>query len=204
MRRGKFITFEGLDGAGKSSHIDSVVSIIEGRGFNAVNTREPGGTPLAEKIRSLLLSEHMDLETETILMFAARQSHVSSVIRPALDVGKWVVCDRFTDATYAYQGGGRGVAEGRISELEHWVHGDLQPDMTLLFDLPYEVARARIDRSRTLDRFEQEAEAFHERVRQAYLARARESNGRIVVIDASQEQALVGQSVRAAVEALFG
>jgi dTMP kinase len=204
MRRGKFITFEGLDGAGKSSHIDTVVSIIEGRGFKAVNTREPGGTPLAEKIRSLLLSEHMDLETETILMFAARQSHVSSVIRPALDVGKWVVCDRFTDATYAYQGGGRGVADGRISELEHWVHGDLQPDMTLLFDLPYEVARARIDRSRTLDRFEQEAEAFHERVRQAYLARAHRSNGRIAVIDASQEQALVGQSVRTAIEALFG
>lgn len=204
MRRGKFITFEGLDGAGKSSHIQTVVSILKERGLRPVSTREPGGTPLAEKIRSLLLAEPMDLETETILMFAARQSHVSSVIRPALNMGRWVVCDRFTDATYAYQGGGRGVAAGRISELENWVHGDLQPDLTLLFDLPYDIARARIDRTRTLDRFEQEAEAFHDRVRQAYLARAHESNGRIEIIDASQDQAVVGLSVRAAIEALFG
>ena len=203
MSRGKFITFEGLDGAGKSSHIQTVVSIVEGLGLHPVSTREPGGTPIAEKIRALLLAESMDLETETLLIFAARQSHVTSVIRPALAAGRWVICDRFTDASYAYQGGGRGVAPGRIAALEAWVHGDLQPDLTLLFDLPYEIARARIDQTRTLDRFEQEAAAFHERVRQAYLARAGQSDGRIAVIDASQDQVRVGQSVRNAVERLL-
>lgn len=181
---GKFITFEGLDGAGKSSHIATVVRLLERQGKTVVSTREPGGTPIGEKLRALLLGEDMDLETETLLMFAARREHLAKLIRPALERGEWIVCDRFSDATFAYQGGGRGVSTARIEQLEQWVHGDLQPDLTLLFDLPYAVARERIGTSRELDRFEQEKADFHERVRDAYRLRAKNFPQRIQVIDA--------------------
>lgn len=186
MPRGKFITFEGLDGAGKSTHISAVVALLRARGQTVVSTREPGGTPLGEKLRGIVLSEPMDLETETLLMFAGRREHLAQVIEPALARGEWVVCDRFTDATYAYQGGGRGVDRQRILALEQWVHGHLQPDLTLLFDVPLAVAQARMAGSRELDRFEREQADFHERVRQSYLERARAHPARIQVIDAAR------------------
>lgn len=200
MSSGKFITFEGLDGAGKSTHIAAAVELLRDRGHTVVATREPGGTPIAEKIRALLLAEPMDLGTETLLMFAARQSHLAEVIRPALAQGHWVVCDRFTDATYAYQGGGRGVSAARIEALEAWVQEGLQPDLTILFDLPFEVARQRIGGERQLDRFETEAAEFHKRVRAAYQQRAMQSPRRIAVLDATQD----AESIRRAVESLVG
>lgn len=184
---GKFITFEGIDGAGKSSHIAGVTELLRRRGLTVVSTREPGGTPLGERLRELLLNEPMHLETEALLMFAARREHLAQIIEPALERGDWVVCDRFTDATFAYQGGGRGLDRHKFAELEHWVHGHLQPDLTLLFDLPFAVARERIAlQTRELDRFEQERADFHERVRQAYLERAAAAPQRIRVIDANQ------------------
>lgn len=197
-----FISFEGLDGAGKSTHIGAVVDLLRSLGKTVVATREPGGTPIAEKIRALLLAESMDLATETLLMFAARQSHLTEVIRPALARGDWVVCDRFTDATFAYQGGGRGVAEGRIAILEQWVQEGLQPDLTVLFDLPYAVAHQRIGAERQLDRFETEAADFHERVRAGYLARAKSAPRRFSVIDATQTPESIRVLVHAAVERL--
>ncbi len=186
---GKFITFEGIDGAGKSTHIATVVDWLSARGLEVVSTREPGGTPLGEKLRELLLHEPMHLETEALLMFAARREHLALVIEPALARGAWVVCDRFSDATYAYQGGGRGLDKEKFAALERWVHGHLQPDLTFLFDLPPEVACERIARQgRELDRFEQERADFHLRVRQAYLERAVEAPQRIRVINAGQRQ----------------
>ena len=185
--RGKFITFEGIDGAGKSSHVEWLATFLRDKGKVVHVTREPGGTELGEKLRELLLHKSMHLETETLLMFAARREHLAKVIEPALASGEWVVCDRFSDATYAYQGGGRGLDRAKLQQLEHWVHGHLQPDLTLLFDLPLDVARERIVlASRVLDRFEQERADFHERVRQAYLERAHSSPARIRVIDAQQ------------------
>jgi len=185
--RGKFITFEGIDGAGKSSHVEWLASFLRDKGKVVHVTREPGGTELGEKLRELLLHKSMHLETETLLMFAARREHLAKVIEPALSNGEWVVCDRFSDATYAYQGGGRGLDRAKLQQLEHWVHGHLQPDLTLLFDLPLDVARERIVlASRVLDRFEQERADFHERVRQAYLERAHSSPARIRVVDAQQ------------------
>ena len=186
---GKFITFEGIDGAGKSTHIATVVDWLSARGLEVVSTREPGGTPLGEKLRELLLHEPMHLETEALLMFAARREHLALVIEPALARGAWVVCDRFSDATYAYQGGGRGLDKAKFAALERWVHGHLQPDLTFLFDLPPEVACERIARQgRDLDKFEQERADFHQRVRQAYLERAVEAPNRIRVINAGQRQ----------------
>lgn len=185
--KGKFITFEGIDGAGKSSHVEWLAGRLRETGRTVRVTREPGGTPLGERLRELLLGQAMHLETETLLMFAARREHLAQVIEPALAAGEWVVCDRFTDATHAYQGGGRGLDRARIQILENWVHGTLQPDLTLLFDLPLEVARERIAlTSRSLDRFEQEKADFHRRVRQAYLDRAAAHPGRIRVIDANR------------------
>ena len=183
--RGKFITFEGIDGAGKSSHVEWLAELLRQKGMSVHVTREPGGTELGEKLRELLLNMSMDLETETLLMFAARREHLARLIEPALASGDWVICDRFSDATYAYQGGGRGLERHKLQQLEQWVHGRLQPDLTLLFDLPLDVARERIAlASRVLDRFEQERADFHERVRQAYLERWHASPGRIRVIDA--------------------
>ncbi|AVY93153.1 dTMP kinase [Microvirgula curvata] len=183
---GQFLTLEGIDGAGKSTHVDFIRDWLTARGIDVVVTREPGGTPLGEALRALLLDVKSDisLDTETLLMFAARQAHVDAVIRPALAAGRWVLSDRFTDATFAYQGGGRGVPFERIAELERWVLRDLRVDRTFLFDIPPDVARARMSTTRTLDRFEREREAFHQRVRNAYLSRAEADIDRIRVLDA--------------------
>jgi dTMP kinase len=182
---GKFITFEGIDGAGKSSHVEWLAAFLRERGMVVQVTREPGGTELGEKLRELLLNDPMHLETETLLMFAARREHLAKLIEPALARGEWVICDRFSDATYAYQGGGRGLDRSKFLTLEHWVHGHLQPDLTLLFDLPLDIARERIVlANRVLDKFEQERVDFHERVRQAYLERAHTSPGRIRIVNA--------------------
>lgn len=184
--KGKFITFEGIDGAGKSSHVEWLAEWLRGQGKTVLVTREPGGTELGEKLRTLLLNDPMHLETETLLMFAARREHLAKLIEPALARGEWVVCDRFSDATYAYQGGGRGLDRSKFLTLEHWVHAHVQPDLTLLFDLPLDVARERIAlASRVLDRFEQERAEFHERVRLAYLERAHANPSRIRVVDAN-------------------
>ena len=185
--KGKFITFEGIDGAGKSSHVDWLADFLRAQGKQVQVTREPGGTALGEKLRELLLNEPMHLETETLLMFAARREHLARLIEPALARGEWVICDRFSDATYAYQGGGRGLDRAKFQVLEQWVHGHLQPDLTLLFDLPLEVARERIALAqRVLDKFEQERADFHERVRLAYLERSHAHASRVKVVDANQ------------------
>jgi dTMP kinase len=187
MTRGKFITLEGLDGAGKSTHLQWLVETLRGRGLSVVQSREPGGTPLGEKLRALLLADSMHLETEALLMFAARREHIAQLIGPALARGEWVVCDRFTDASFAYQGGGRGLSRAKLTVLESWVQDDLQPDLTLLFDVPTDVAYQRVvGMARELDRFEREQTEFFARVRDEYLTRAVASKGRIHVIDAAR------------------
>jgi dTMP kinase len=184
--RGKFITLEGIDGAGKSSHVAWLAERLRTRDREVVVTREPGGTPLGERVRELLLREPMDVATETLLIFAARQEHLATVIRPALARGAWVVSDRFTDATFAYQGGGRGFPVEKLRVLEGWVQEGLQPDVTFYFDVPVEAAQARLAAAQIeRDRFEREGAAFHERVRAVYLDRAREFASRFRVIDAS-------------------
>lgn len=183
---GRFITFEGIDGAGKSSHLAAFVQTLRARGHTVHLTREPGGTPLAEAIRGWVLEQPMSMQVETLLVFAARQDHLDTVIRPALARGEWVVCDRFTDSTVAYQGGGRGMAMAQIEQLESWVHGDLQPDRTYLFDLPPTLAAQRRSAVRSADRFEALDEAFFQRVRQAYLQRAAQTGTRFCIIDATQ------------------
>lgn len=202
--RGKFITFEGIDGAGKSSHVGWLAELLRQRGLAVHVTREPGGTELGENLRELLLHKSMHLETETLLMFAARREHLAELIEPALARGDWVICDRFSDATYAYQGGGRGLERHKLQQLEQWVHGHLQPDLTLLFDLPLDVARERIAlASRVLDRFEQERADFHERVRQAYLERWHSSPGRIHVIDAQGSIETIRTSLEEIVASIY-
>ena len=187
MSRGKFITLEGVDGAGKSSHVAWIAGALRARGVSLVVTREPGGTPLGEKLRDILLAEPMDLETETLLMFAARREHLAKLIIPTLDRGDWVLSDRFTDASFAYQGGGRGLDFERIRSLESWVQKGLQPDLTIFFDLSVEIARQRLAAGKAPpDRFEQEGDAFFERVRRAYQDRASQSSGRIKTIDSSR------------------
>ena len=196
IQRGKLITFEGIDGAGKSTHIAATAELLRARGLTVLCTREPGGTPIGEKLRDLLLKESMSLETETLLMFAARQEHVLTVILPALERGEWVLCDRFSDASYAYQGGGRGLPKEKFELLEEWVHGYLHPDLTLLFDLPPLVAEQRIRaQDRTLDRFEQEKSDFHVRVRNAYLERSAAHPERFRLIDAKMEPENVKKQV---------
>ncbi|MGH8703845.1 MAG: dTMP kinase [Burkholderiales bacterium] len=190
--RGKFITLEGVDGAGKSSHVSWIAERLRRMGPNkerdVLVTHEPGGTPIAEKLRALVLSEPMDPLSETLLMFAARTDHVRKVILPALERGAWVVCDRFSDATAAYQGGGKGVSRELILRLARSAHPGLTPDRTLVFDCPYEVSRARLNGAgRPLDRFEREERAFHERVRSAYRSLARKEPARVRLIDASRE-----------------
>ena len=202
--RGKFITFEGIDGAGKSSHVGWLAELLRQRGLVVHVTREPGGTELGENLRELLLHKSMHLETETLLMFAARREHLARLIEPALAKGEWVICDRFSDATYAYQGGGRGLERHKLQQLEQWVHGHLQPDLTLLFDLPLDIARERIAlASRVLDRFEQERADFHERVRQAYLERWHSSPGRIHVIDAQGSIETIRKSLEEVVANIY-
>lgn len=186
--RGKFITLEGLDGAGKSTHLEWLADRfrrVSGRAV--IVTREPGGTPLGERLRALILGEPMDVGTETLLVFAARQQHLAQVIRPALRRGDWVLSDRFTDATFAYQGGGRGVPAAKLAVLEEWVQDGLQPDLTLFFDVPVGVGQGRLRAGpNALDRFERESAVFHERVRAAYLERASRDPRRIRVIDATR------------------
>ncbi len=185
--RGKFITLEGIDGAGKSTHLSYLSELLRGVGHAVVQTREPGGTPLGEKLRALVLSEAMHAETETLLMFAARREHIATVIEPALARGDWVISDRFTDASFAYQGGGRGVAESKIRLLEEWVQGTLSPDLTLLFDLDTASAKERQSKAGLIpDRFEQQQREFFDAVRASYLARAEQFPARIRLIDSSQ------------------
>ena len=208
IRAGRFVTLEGIDGAGKSTHIAWLAEQIAARGHTVVATREPGGTPLGEALRELVLREPMAHEGETLLMFAARREHLERVIRPALARGHWVLCDRFTDATYAYQGGGHGVPRERIRELEQWIHGDCQPELTLLFDVPTEVSRARLQNAeasgRLLDKFEREAGTFFERVRSAYLERVASDPRRFRVIDSTRPLAVVRDELAAHLAALDG
>ncbi|MEQ1773047.1 MAG: dTMP kinase, partial [Burkholderiales bacterium] len=197
MTRGKFITLEGMDGAGKSTHLAWLPGFLEARGVKVRLTREPGGTPLGEKLRELMLDKNQKLnpETEALLMFAARREHLDKAILPALKDGVWVVCDRFTDATFAYQAGGSGLAWDRVKALENWVQGSLQPDLTLYFDVPAEVGKARTQAVREPDRFEQEDRSFFDRVREAYLRRARENPARMHIIDGTTAIEEVKKSV---------
>ncbi|HSQ81538.1 MAG TPA: dTMP kinase [Casimicrobiaceae bacterium] len=187
---GRFITLEGIDGAGKSTHAAWLVEALRARGRTVVATREPGGTPVGEALRELLLRQPMAHDSEALLMFAARREHVLQVIAPALARGDVVLCDRFTDATWAYQGGGHGVSKALIAELERHVHPDCNPDLTLLFDVPARVSRERLDRMRAdgreLDKFERQAAGFFDRVRDTYLERAAAEPARFRVIDAGR------------------
>lgn len=183
---GLFITLEGVDGAGKSSHLAWLAEWFRARGRTVRMTREPGGTPVGERLRELVLHEPMHAETEALVMFAARREHLERVILPALAAGEVVISDRFTDASFAYQSGGRGLPESRLEMLEHWVQGDLQPQLTLLFDVPTEIAAVRLAHAREPDRFEREQGDFHRRVRAAYLRRAGQHPQRMRVIDGSQ------------------
>ncbi len=185
-KRGKFITLEGMDGAGKSTHIPTIIAALKARGIEVVSTREPGGTRLGEQLRALLLHDAMHAETETLLMFAARREHIDTVIAPALKRGAYVLSDRFTDATYAYQCGAKGVSASKIKQLEKWVQGKLQPDLTLLFDVPVEISMKRLASAREPDKFEREDAKFFEKLRSAYLTRAEENPARFCVIDANQ------------------
>ena len=200
--RGKFITLEGVDGAGKSTHLDFIAEWVRQRGHELIVTREPGGTPLGEELRGLLLNRDMDADTELLLMFAARQTHLTQLILPSLARGAWVLSDRFTDASYAYQCGGRGIAQARVAALEAWVQHGFQPDLTLIFDVSAEVAAARRGAARTADRFEREATAFFERVRTTYLARATADPGRIRVVDANPPITHIQQNLIPHLEAL--
>ena len=189
--RGKFITLEGIDGAGKSTHMEYLAECIRKRGHVVTVTREPGGTELGEKLRELLLNRDMHADTELLLMFAARCEHLKGRILPALASGEWVLCDRFSDASYAYQGGGRGIPADRLAILERWVQDDFQPDLTLLFDLEPQTALVRRSAQRDADRFEAQELAFFTRVRDAYLKRAVAEPARFRIIDSGQSRELV-------------
>ena len=198
----KFITFEGMDGAGKSTHLDWFADTLRHRGLDVVVTREPGGTPLGDQLREILLNHAMRPGTEAMLMFAARLEHIELVIKPALRAGKWVVSDRFSDASFAYQGGGRGVEWDKLRQLEQWVHPDLQPDLTLFFDVPVEIARQRLENNASLDRFEQEQADFFERVRSGYHKRISEDPRRFAVIDAGLTVQLVKQTLEEIIKSI--
>lgn len=209
QQRGRFITLEGSEGVGKSTNLEWVAEWLRSRGVEVVCTREPGGTPRAEAIRELLLSascdEPLDVDAELLLVFAARAQHLAQKIRPALERGAWVLCDRFTDATFAYQGGGRGIAQKRIAELERFVQQGLEPDLTLLLDMPVTAAQQRLQgrlqmKGEVKDRFEQEQEAFFEAVRQAYLSRAAQAPERVAVIDVSAALETVQATLAACLE----
>lgn len=203
MNSGYFISFEGIDGAGKSTHIDSFCKLMQDRHADqeVVVTREPGGTALGEQLRSLLLDAPMNLETEALLMFAARREHIAQVIEPALNAGKIVISDRFTDASFAYQGGGRGLSIAKLNDLERWVQGQadgslLEPNLTILFDLPGEVAEARRSKVRAPDKFEKMDLNFFEKVRQEYLRRAKENPERFHLVDATQTPEVIWSSLK--------
>lgn len=200
--RGRFISLEGIDGAGKSTHVAWLKDALAARGITVIATREPGGTPLGEALRALLLEHPMTHDTEALLMFAARREHLDKVIAPALARDEWVICDRFTDATFAYQGSGRGLDWARLRTLEQWVQGSLQPDLTLLFDVAPEVGRQRAGSIKAPDRFEQERNDFFQRVREGYLRRAREDEPRMRVIDAGTTIERIQRELRDIVEPL--
>lgn len=202
----RFITLDGIDGAGKSTNLAVIKAWFEKHKLPVLFTREPGGTPAGEALREILLNPatQVSLRTETLLMFAARQQHLETVILPALKNGTHVVSDRFTDATFAYQGGGRGVPLQDIATLEHWVQGDFRPDLTLLLDVPLEVSMARINQTREKDRFEQEAAEFFNRVREVYLQRAAKQPERYAVIDSSQSLDAVKTQIETALDSHFG
>jgi len=202
---GQFITVEGIEGAGKSSHIDAMRAHLEARGLKVRLTREPGGAPVSESLRGLLLDPGnlgMDADTELLLVFAARAEHLAKVIRPSLEAGEWVLCDRFTDATYAYQGGGRGIDASRIAALEDWVQGKLRPDLVILLDIDPEIGLARAASRGDKDRFEQEDMAFFHRVRRTYLERAAAMPKRYRIIDSSAERDSVRRQILDVLEAL--
>ncbi len=204
--RGKFITVEGIEGVGKSTNIDFLSSLIEAKGFSVLRTREPGGTPMAERIREMLLAhdeEPLPDIAELLLFFAARALHVNNTIQPALAAGKWVVCDRFTDASRAYQGHGRGLGLERINVMADWVHKDLQPDLTLLLDAPPEIARDRAEKRGEADRLDSEEVGFYRRVRDGYLGLAAAEPERIAVLDASQELEQVQAAIAAEINRLL-
>lgn len=206
--RGRLVTLEGIDGAGKSTHVPAIAGFLRAQGLRVVTTREPGGTPVGEALRAVVLNERMEHDTETLLMFAARREHIVHTIAPALARGDWVLCDRYTDATWAYQGGGHGVSAALIGALEREVVGGLSPDVTLLFDVPEAVSRERRDRARvesgTVDKFEREPDAFFERVRAAYCARAAADPARFRVIDASRPVAEIRAELQRIVGAICG
>lgn len=204
---GKFISFEGIDGAGKSTHIAYVAERLQNKlkdhSIKVICSREPGGTPLGEALRELLLKQKMHLETEALLMFAVRREHLAQLIEPALERGDWVISDRFTDASFAYQGGGRNLSIDKLNILEQWVHPNLQPDLTLLFDVPLEVARARLDATRELDKFEQEKADFFAATRNEYLRRAREFPDRFRIIDSTQSIEAIRQQLDVLIDDLL-
>lgn len=206
-QRGRFISVEGIDGAGKSTQLAWIAQWLAARQVALVQSREPGGTPLGEKLRALLLSEPMHLETEALLMFAARREHLAEVIEPALARGEWVLCDRFTDASFAYQCGGRGLPKAKLETLESWVQGEgagrIEPDLTLIFDVPLAVSQARMAGARELDRFEREAADFHARVRAAYLDRAKADPVRIRVVNADRSLAQIQSELATLLEPLL-
>lgn len=207
MDSGKFITVEGIEGVGKSTNIDFLTAAFEQRGHKVLTTREPGGTPMADRIRQLLMEhgdEPMPDIAELLLMFAARALHVNNVIQPALAAGTWVICDRFTDSSRAYQGAGRGLPQEDINQLAQWVHGDLQPDLTILLDAPAETGMSRAEKRGAPDRIEIERGDFFKRVRQCYLELAASEPERFVVVDASQDLASVQQHLGDVVTALCG
>lgn len=196
MAMGKLITLEGMDGAGKSTHIPMILALLQAQGREVVSTREPGGTPLGEQLRELLLHQDMHPETETLLMFAARREHIAQVILPALQRGACVVSDRFTDATYAYQSGAKGVPAEKVLALESWVQGELQPNLTLLFDVPVQVSVTRLASARVPDKFEREGAIFFEHLRKAYLQRAQDNPTRFRIINSHQPLEMVQADVR--------
>ena len=200
---GRFLTLEGVDGAGKSTHVEWIVDQIRQAGLEVVSTREPGGTPIGEKLRELLLHQSMHLETETLLMFASRTELLRTVIEPALQAGKWVVCDRFTDATFAYQGGGRQLGSEPVAALARWVHPATSPDRTWVFDVPLELARERLNRTRDRDRFELEADSFFERTRAIYQQRALDYPERVVLVDSSRSIEQIRDVLRSDIESLI-
>ena len=202
----KFITLDGIDGAGKTTQLNVIRDWFAAQALPVLFTREPGGTPLGEKLRELLLDPQtrVSLHTETLLMFAARRQHLDDVILPALARGVSVVSDRFTDATFAYQGGGRGLPDGQIEILENWVQGSLKPDLTILLDVPLAVSLERIERSREKDRFEQEEADFFTRVREAYLRRAAAAPERYAVVDSNRDKAVVRADIEGVLDGVFG
>jgi dTMP kinase len=206
MARGKFITVEGVEGVGKSTNVDFLASAMKAQGIDVICTREPGGTPMAERIRQMLLehgAEPLPDIAELLLFFAARSLHISNTIRPALDAGKWVICDRFTDASRAYQGSGRGLDMQRINLLADWVQEDLQPDMTLLLDAPAEIGMQRAEQRGATDRLESEQISFYKRIRAGYLGLAEANPERFVVIDAARPLHDVQASIATALERIF-